>query len=383
MKKIIFFCLLFSGCASTQTNPPSVPVGNRSFVLTSAYTGAEGLVNVYTANDVPDAKLTVSSAPTANPELRQMALNMIRQLFQTTGLAQDKYQILSQEKDGAFFSSVDFISSIGRNRIYSLSLTQDGKDQTTRTIILKMPLDAEQTREQAYQRLRPDLEKFISLPLYPTRPGHKQPDDSPDLQELKTFLAADFQPQRQITRQGNITSVQSVDNNETQAFQLISDSQEPDVSAWLDKNIADYSPKFLYAMMIRAAKRGEPEDNIIFWMTAARLRAGSDAALCKDRFVSQYLTVMAWEFIPQIQPYISEAEWKTRMNDPKAMDVLFRKVTQWDKKHPQKNSPEWFCNSGHAASTSQSYPQKEWNKRRKQYRKDLEKKQKNKLKNVK
>lgn len=378
MKKILCLCLFFIGCSSFQTHQPSVSVDNHRFVLTSAYTGPDGIVNIYTASDFPGTELNISSAPTLSPELSQMVLNMVLPLFQALSLPQEDYQISSAEENGLFSSSVDFITQNPSERSYSVSLKQDGKDKTTRMVSFKTPLSADQTRAQAYQRFLPDLQKLMSLPLYPTRPGHKHPDDSPDLQKLKTFLAKEYHPQTKITQQGRITSMDTVDNNQIQAFELISNSREPDVSAWLENNIANYSPKFLYAMMIRAAQLQKPTEDILFWMMAARLRAGSDAALCQDRFVSQYLTVMAMEFIPQIQPYISQEEWKTFLNDPQTKDRIFNKVWEWDKKHPQKNSPEWFCNSGHAVRTSQSHPQKEWKKRRKQYRKEFfENRQKN------
>lgn len=372
MKKIIFFCLLFSGCAALQPKQPSVTVDNHSFVLTSAYTGAEGPVNIYTSQEVPGAELTVSRIPAVNPELRQITLDMTRQLFQATGMTEDQYQITSKEEDGLFVSRVAFVAKNNPDKQYSFSLSQDGKDKQTSLISFKTPAGSSQEQPvQAYQRLLPELEKFMSLPLYATRPGHGKPDDSPDLQKLKNFLAAPYRPQRRISRQGSITSIESVDDNQLSAFDLISNSDEPDVSAWLDKHIADYSPKFLYAMMIRAARRQEPVEKTLFWMKAALLRTASDAILCKDRFVSQYLTVLSMELIPAIQPYISSEEWQEKMKDPQLQEQTFQEVIAWDKKHPQKNSPQWFCNSGHAVSTSEAYPKKEWKKRRKKYRKWL------------
>lgn len=108
---------------------------------------------------------------------------------------------------------------------------------------------------------------------------------------------------------------------------------------------------------------------MLFWRSVAVIRARADRALCKDKYVGQYIQVLNLQLIyPAMQFY--ELELK-QIDEKESKDIL-REALEWDKKHPQKNSPVWFCHSGHGVYTSETYPKKEWNKRRAQFKKEYE-----------
>ena len=47
---------------------------------------------------------------------------------------------------------------------------------------------------------------------------------------------------------------------------------------------------------------------------------------------------------------------------------VMKEAVNWDIAHPQTNSPDWICKSGHAVNTSASYPQNEWEQRRQDFK---------------
>ena len=104
----------------------------------------------------------------------------------------------------------------------------------------------------------------------------------------------------------------------------------------------------------------------------AKLRSGADRALCLDKYVGQYLTILSMDWTqPTVSLYKGNATAQEFLTDRKQMKKVLRKVVRWDEDHPQKKSPAWICNSGHAVSTSETYPPEEWDKRRKECREEF------------
>ena len=107
-----------------------------------------------------------------------------------------------------------------------------------------------------------------------------------------------------------------------------------------------------------------------FWASLARLRSRADSALCQDEYVGQYLTILAMDWSqPTFALYENNSAAQAVLKDKPQLDNIIQKAVAWDIKHPQKNSPAWFCASGHAVRTSATYPQKEWGKRRNEFKK--------------
>lgn len=187
---------------------------------------------------------------------------------------------------------------------------------------------------------------------------------SNDVPHLKELLEKPFHTNTQTTQQGNITQINTVDDTEAEINRIILTSKDPLLTAWLEKNLVNYAPKYLYALALRKAHNKAPIEETFFWQLAADLRSRADGSLCKDKYVMQYATVLAMEYNP-LERYADKEKQKLFAADPAA---IMRKVVAWDNQHPQSYPPNWFCQSGHAVSTLKTFPKAEWEQRRKDFK---------------
>ena len=191
---------------------------------------------------------------------------------------------------------------------------------------------------------------------------------SGELSALKQALEASYQPALQKTQQGNITSFDTVDANQQTALKIILTGTASDITPWLKKNIGKYDPIYLYAMAYRAAAVDKaPLKDMFFWSAVARIRAAADRMLCKDKYVGQYLTILNMDLIQPAAAFYGN-EIQRFVKDEQQMNAVLKEAADWDKQHPQQNSPAWICNSGHGVSTTEAYPQAEWEKRRAEFK---------------
>lgn len=196
-------------------------------------------------------------------------------------------------------------------------------------------------------------------------------NESGDLQKLKSLLMQKYNPVIEQTQTGNITSFNTVDKNMQSAVDIILTSKAQDITPWLKKHIGNYPAAFLFAFAHRLAVNKEPLQEYWFWRTAAIYRGASDASLCKDKYVGQYLTVLIMNFIAPADAMYNLEESRAFVKDKKENISLLENLRAWDIKHPAKNSPAWFCASGHAVSTSDMIPSAEWPAKRKEFAKDF------------
>lgn len=196
-------------------------------------------------------------------------------------------------------------------------------------------------------------------------PEQTKPADSPSLIALKAALNSPYQAQMQMTKNGNITSFDTVDTNQQLALRIIMTNKDKDVTDWLKGHLGDYDPIYLYAMAYRMANLQAPAEEFFFWASAGRIRATADQALCKDPYVVQYLIILDMDLLqPAMQRYAKNPEARNFLANKDLLVQTMKKAISWDIQHPQKNSPDWFCKSGHAATTTDTYPQNEWHDRR-------------------
>lgn len=196
-------------------------------------------------------------------------------------------------------------------------------------------------------------------------PEQTESADSPSLSALKAALNSPYQAQMQMTKNGNITSFDTVDTNQQLALRIIMTNKDKDVTDWLKDNLADYDPIYLYAMAYRMANLQAPAEEFFFWASAGRIRATADQALCKDPYVGQYLIILDMDFLqPAMQRYAKNSKTRKFFANKDSLLQTAKKAFSWDTQHPQTNSPDWFCKSGHAVETTDTYPQNEWHDRR-------------------
>ncbi len=196
-------------------------------------------------------------------------------------------------------------------------------------------------------------------------PEQTSPADSPSLSALKAALNSPYQGQMQMSKNGNITSFNTVDENQQLALRIIMTNKDKDVTDWLKEHLADYDPIYLYAMAYRMANLQAPAEEFFFWASAGRIRATADQALCKDPYVGQYLIILDMELLqPAMQRYAKNSEARKFLANKDLLVQTMKKAISWDIQHPQTNSPDWFCKSGHAVETTDTYPQNEWPDRR-------------------
>ena len=191
------------------------------------------------------------------------------------------------------------------------------------------------------------------------------------MQKLKNLLSEGYNPVIEQQQNGNITSFNTVDKNMQSAVDIILTSKAQDITPWLKKHIANYPAAFLFAFAHRLAVNKEPLQDYWFWRTAAIYRGASDASLCKDKYVGQYLTVLIMNFIAPADAMYDLQESRAFVKDKKENVALVENLMAWDIKHPAKNSPAWFCASGHAVTTSDAIPLEQWPSKREEFAKDF------------
>ena len=203
-----------------------------------------------------------------------------------------------------------------------------------------------------------------------TTPEQTKPADSPSLSALKDALNSPYQGQMQMTKNGNITSFDTVDKNQQLALRIIMTNKDKDVTDWLKGHLGDYDPIYLYAMAYRMANLQAPAEEFFFWASAGHLRALADQTLCKDPYVGQYLSILQMDILqPGTQLYAQNSEAQNFLANKDLLVQTMKKAISWDIQHPQTNSPDWFCKSGHAVTTTDTYPQNEWHDRRISFKK--------------
>jgi len=195
--------------------------------------------------------------------------------------------------------------------------------------------------------------------------------ESTDLKKLKSLLSEQYNPVIERTQNGKITSFNTIDKNMQNAVDIILTSTADDMTPWLKKHIGNYSAAFLFAFAHRLARNKEPLRDYWFWRTAAIYRGASDASLCKDQYVGQYLTVLIMNFIAPADAMYNLEESRAFVKNKKENISLLEDLMAWDIKHPAKNSPAWFCASGHAVNTSDAIAPEKWVSKRQEFSKDF------------
>lgn len=331
--------------------------------LSRAYSNAEGPVNVY-HNDQPDslAVVTISQYPAPSYLSFEYTLNDMQNT--TRALPAGTWRIDRQLNAKNPYITLAFLQK--ELYVYIRRIWTAGN--TVKEITAMAPATG-QSFAQADQQLSAELEKMTDPVVYTIRPGQSRPDDSEALEQLKSALQTSYRPETQINKRGNITSVNTVDQNENTALQVILLSKEPDVTSWLQEHIGEYSPKYLFAMAYRMASLKAPIRDVVFWGELARLRGAADAALCKDRHVGQYILILHLDLIqPALDLYKNDPQAQAFLANTELSKQVMKEAVNWDIAHPQTNSPDWICKSGHAVNTSASYPQNEWEQRRQDFK---------------
>lgn len=353
--KRIFCCVAlllllgtFASCKITNKTP-LFRLNKQTLYLTYAYSEGGEITNDYTANDT---KLRFRQAPKEEAYSFDQAFQLYDMLTKQAG----KDYVLLSKKDNR---TLAFAVKIGI--FYSYVLFSWDPDGFMRSITYNIPIKG--TFAQTHQVWAPALSQITFPKMYPIRPGEKKQDDSPELTEIKELIGKSYSPTMQTSKQKNITTVSMVDSNQQRIFALIRDGKASDATVWLEKNLANYSPIYLFAFAQRMALQHKPIKDYMFWILAASLRARADAALCKDKYVGQYVTGLLLDSGGIAAPVYSQTE-KDALNQKD----LHQKVIQWDKKHPQKNHPDWMCKSGHGVWTDETFPEKEWATRRKSFK---------------
>ena len=194
--------------------------------------------------------------------------------------------------------------------------------------------------------------------------------ESADLKALKQALKTPYNPVIQKTQKGQITAFNTVDKNQQKALSIILTSTASDITPWLKEHIGEYAPIYLYAMANRRALIDKaPVKDILFWANAANIRAAADRQLCKDKFVGQYLTILNIELIQPITAVYGQEVMEVLHNEQEFKEIV-KEAAEWDKQHPQTNSPAWICSSGHGVSTAETFPPEEWEKIRADFKKE-------------
>ena len=195
--------------------------------------------------------------------------------------------------------------------------------------------------------------------------------ESNDLRQLKTLLKSQYNPVMVQSQQGNITSFNTVDTNMQAAVDIILTSSAADITPWLKKNIGKYPAAFLFAFANRLSANKEPLRDYWFWRTAAIYRGASDASLCEDKYVGQYLTILIMNFIAPADARYDLEESRAFVKNKKENIAVIEELMDWDKQNPAVNSPAWFCASGHAVTTEGFADPKQWAAKRKEFSKDF------------
>ena len=355
MKKLLLCAgalILTTGCfLSTKT--PAVQINGQTFHLTRAFSTPDKTVNIYTSDSDKETKLyftrEVAGPHNSFDDEVQFHYGLTEKLGENYAMnvSEDHKQFsFSMQEENKENKSYGYIKQ---------SWQPDGSVETVH--VTGIPI--EEHFVLTFQKWGTVMDNLDFVPLYSVRPGHKKPDESQELERIKQLIGKPYNPKKQIW----IGKESYVDSNQEEVFLLITMGNAPDATEWLKENIAKYSPVYLYALANRVALQREPAENFTFWSFAAYLRAHADRALCKDKYVGKYITNRMIQ-TGKVAAATYKEEDLAAVNDK----AVLRKVVQWDKKHPQKNNPDWMCKSDPSASNGQTYPQKEWKTRRKEFK---------------
>lgn len=356
----------------TQLELPAIVVADTKLYLTKAYSNHEGPINIYEEKiegaektKSESRKLTVLQYPATEELSFQAVLKDMQNTLKSFGEGNGRIVEQTEEKP---FSLV--LSGL-KDNVYIYIKRIWVEPNTIKDVTFGVRVPEGTTFSEIDKKISAQLAKLSNPPVYEIRPGQTIPDESDSLSKLKEALQGAYQPKMQRTKNGNITSFNTVDENQEQALTLIVSSTDNDVTPWLKEHIGEFNPIYLYAMAYRmAALEKASVQDTFFWSSLAKLRAGADRALCQDKYVGQYLTILSMNWTqPTFSLYEEDSVAQSVLKDQPQIENIMRKAVAWDIKHPQKNSPAWFCNSGHGVSTSASYPPEEWGKRRTEFKK--------------
>ncbi len=371
MKKLLFFLFIILLAAATwlflqfrtSSSPTVIYLGDTPLTLSRVYSNAEGPVNMYSSGQEGDVTAVIISQ---YPLPAHLSFEHTLKDMQNTvrRLSKDTWRITPQPNAKNPYITLAML----QNDIYIFIRRIWTANNTVKEITAMVPALG-QSFARADQQLSAGLEKITDPIVYTVRPGQSRPDNSEALEQLKNALQAAYRPETQVNKRGNITSVNTVDRNENAALYVILHSKEPDVTSWLQEHIGEYSPKYLFAMAYRMASLKAPIRDVVFWGELARLRGAADAALCKDRHVGQYILILHLDLIqPALDLYKNDPQAQAFLANTELSKQVMKEAVNWDIAHPQTNSPDWICKSGHAVSTSASYPQNEWEQRRQDFK---------------
>lgn len=354
MKKIFFgvailLLMEITAICKTTNKTPLFQLNAQNLYLTYAYSEGKEITNDYTGNGI---QLRFTQSPKEGTSSFDLFLQLYDMLIQQAG----NDHVLLSKKDN---TELTFAVKIAK--FYSYVQISWEPDGFVRKITCNVPIKENFVR--THQTWTPKLNQITFPKMYPVRPGEKRPDDSPELTEIKELIGKPYSPTMQTSKQKNIATVSMVDSNQQRIFALIRDGKASDATAWLEKNLANYSPIYLFAFAQRMALQHKPLKDYMFWILAASLRARADATLCKDKYVGQYVTGLLLDSGEIAAPIYSQTE-KAALNQKE----IAQRAIQWDKKHPQKNHPDWMCKSGHGVLTDETFPEKEWETRRKAFK---------------
>ena len=356
-----------------QSEPQPIIVADTKLYLTKAYSNLEGPINIYREkitktkeSKALGKEITILQYPATKNLSYQVVLQDMQNALNSFGKENGK--IVEQETE----NPPSLIFSVLQNNVYVYVKRIWVEPNTIKEIRFGLSVQPGTTFSEVDKKIFGQVAKMDNLPVYEIRPGQTAPDESESLSELKRALQGSYQPTIQQTQNGNITSFNTVDANQKLALTLIVSSTDNDVTPWLKEHIGEFDPIYLYAMAYRmAAIEKAPIQDMLFWSSLARLRASADRALCQDKHVGQYLTILAMDWTqPTYAIYDGDSAAQSILKDKPQIDNILRKAVAWDIKHSQKNSPAWFCNSGHGVRTSEAYPPKEWGKRRNEFKKE-------------
>lgn len=353
-----------------QSEQPPIVIGDTKLYLTKAYSQKEGPVNIYQAKketkSTMELTLSTLSQSTGEPSYETL-LQEMQEALNSFGV--DNANIVEQKEE----KKSSLIFSALSEFIYQYNKFIWIEPNTIKKISLITPVPLGTTLSEADNEMTAQLVELENLPVYKIRPGQTAPDESVSLSKLKEALPIAYQSKMKSTKNGNITSFDNVDENQSLALRIIATSTDEDITPWLKEHIEEFNSIYLYALAYRlAAIEKAPVQEAFFWSMLAKLRSGADRALCLDKYVGQYLTILSMDWTqPTVSLYKENATAQEFLTDRKQIRKVLRKVVKWDEDHPQKKSPAWICNSGHAVSTSETYPPEEWDKRRKEYKEEF------------
>lgn len=375
MKKFLIVCLalfmvlagFFWFAGKEEPFSGTILVGDTPLTLSRAYTNAEGPVNIYTD---PQEKKALHAQIIQYPQPEgltlQATLKEMQESLKKISSSAAAARIIPEPKTKNPRVTMATIDKEG-NYFYVRRIWMP--DNTIKEISMIAPLQKGQSFAEADKALSASLDKLTNPPVYAIRPGQTQPDDSLALSQLKELLKAPHLTQTETRKDGKITSVNNINPLQQLAIEFIISIPEPDVTQWLKEHIGEYDPIYLFAMSVRMARLKAPVQETVFWGMLAQLRSQADRALCKDKYVGQYLPLLQMDFlVPAMAAYAKDPKAQTFLKDKNWLRQNMLEAVAWDIQHPQTNSPDWICKSGHAVQTDDAYPKNEWQKRRNDFK---------------